>query len=61
MCAATEMQVRINATGRVYDLGGPLGEVEVLGLADTGVAQDSYDDCYQVRGCGGGGWGWGWG
>lgn len=30
-----------------YNLGGRLGSIRVLGLADTGVAQASYDDCYQ--------------
>jgi hypothetical protein len=42
------MQVRINTTGVEYDLGQQLGSIQVLGMADTGVVQDSYDECYQA-------------
>lgn len=42
------MQVRISATGVEYDLGQQLGSIQVLGMADTGVGQDSYDECYQA-------------
>jgi hypothetical protein len=41
-------EVRIDTPGQMYELGGDLGSLSVLGLADTGVNQSSYDDCYQV-------------
>ncbi|KAL4854292.1 hypothetical protein ACK3TF_004982 [Chlorella vulgaris] len=45
---ADGQEVRINATGVEYDLGQQLGSIQVLGMADTGVVQDSYDECYQA-------------
>lgn len=39
--------MRVEVPGTAYDLGAGVGTVRVLGLADTGRWQSSYDECYQ--------------
>ncbi|MCB0918178.1 MAG: phospholipase [Actinobacteria bacterium] len=43
--AADGRTIRLTEPGRDYEIDG--GSVTVLGLADLGVRQDGYDDCYR--------------